>query len=150
MSVQEILFDALQDLIDDEFSTFKWYLSQKQLDDCRPIARCHLETTKRTEIVSRLLSSYGPDSAVALSVVILQKMCKNFTAQELQKAYAAKSPSGAESVVCPAPSGPNAAAGSARAPAPNALHVTANNGSMIFAPTVSGGTAGTWNINISK
>lgn len=161
MPVQQVLLDTLMDLIDDDFSTFKWYLSQNQLDHCRPIARSQLENAKRTEIVSRLLSNYGADSAVALCVVILQKMYKNSTAQELQQAYAAENSSGAASARDPAPgapAGPGAPPGPAApggpgapggpwTPAPN---VTAQGGSVILAPTVTGGNAGTWNINISR
>lgn len=161
MPVQQLLLDSLLDLIDDDFSTFKWYLSQRQLDDCRPIARSQLENAKRTEIVSRLLSSYSTDSAVTLCVLIYQKMCKNSTAQELQQAYAAENSSRAASAVGPAPSapaGPGALAGPGASAGPGAPAgpwtpaptMMAQGGSVILAPTVSGGNAGTWTINISK
>ncbi|KAJ0033118.1 hypothetical protein NQD34_000225, partial [Periophthalmus magnuspinnatus] len=83
----QVLLEALEDLENDNFQTLKWYLSQRLVDGCRPIARCHLENATRTETTRLLLSNYGPDTAVKVCVDVLTRMNRNNSVQELQQAY---------------------------------------------------------------
>lgn len=138
MPLQQLLLETLEDLIENDFNTLKWYLTTKVLDSCRPIARSHLENAKRTETVTKVISSYGEDRAAEVCVQILRKMNQNGSALELEKAYAGEKETRLSSASGPAPAALGAPAG----------QMTAQTGGVIVAPTVTGG--GTFNITISK
>lgn len=67
---------------------FKWYLTMTVVDGCSPIRKSHLEKESRIDTVKTMIESYGEESAVTVTVAILQKMNFMAAAQELQKAYA--------------------------------------------------------------
>ncbi|XP_076584500.1 pyrin-like [Chaetodon auriga] len=136
MLVPELLIETLEDLIDDDFKKLKWYLTLQILDSCNPIRRSHLDTASRTETVSKMIESYGEESAVNITAEILKKIGYNNTAERLKKMHAGgKTPSTSSSAVAP-PAAP--------------ATMMAQQGSVIIAPTVTGGTSGTWNITINK
>ncbi|XP_070776903.1 NACHT, LRR and PYD domains-containing protein 10-like [Enoplosus armatus] len=143
MLVQQLLLETLEELRNDDFKMLKWYLSLKILDGCKPIAKSRLETASRAETVSRMSESYGEESAVSVTAAILKKMNFNGAAVRLQNTYAEgqpATPSTSSSAVAPP------AAAEFAAPA----KLSAQHGSVIIAPTVAGGTSGTWNITIHK
>ncbi|XP_070683786.1 pyrin-like [Pempheris klunzingeri] len=139
MLVPELLLETLEELGSDDFKTFKWYLSMKILDSCKPIPKSLLETTFRPETVSTLIDRYGEDLAVDISVAILKKMNNNKAAVELQKTRTAGSSTSSSAAAPPAPP-------AAAAPAT----MMAQEGSVIIAPSGTGGTSGSWNITINK
>lgn len=173
MQVPHLLLETLEDLLNEELQMLKWYLSLEVLEGCRPIPKSRLEKASRTDIVSRMIDSYGEESAVNITVEILRKMNFNSAAEELKTKYA-----GAVDVI--SHSNQNylfsscccftcvytdslticnfASAGgkkatpstSSSAVAPPAATMSAQQGSVIFAPTVAGSTSGTWNITINK
>ncbi|KAK7929394.1 hypothetical protein WMY93_005789 [Mugilogobius chulae] len=144
MSGAQVLLEALEDLCEDDFHTFKWYLTNKVLDGCRPIAR-----RPPGERQTHRHDDPGP----------LQlrprrgKMHKNNCALELQQAYAAEKASQLNPSVGPSPgAGPGPGPGVCVGPgpfAPAGSHMAAQGSSVIVAPSVSGGTIGTMNITIS-
>ncbi|KAG8014600.1 hypothetical protein GBF38_003148 [Nibea albiflora] len=140
MQVEELLVETLDDLVEDDFKKFKWYLTMKIVDDCKPILTSHLEKTSREETVSVLIKNYK-NLAVKVTVTALKKMRNNNAAGKLEEAYAAMgtaTPSASSSAVAPP--------GAPAAPAT----MMAQQGSVIFAPTISSGTSGAWNITINK
>lgn len=88
MLVPELLLQTLEELLDVDFKTLKWYLSMTILESCKPIPKCRLETASRTQTVSCMTDSYGEESAVNITVEILRKMNNNNSAQMLKSAYA--------------------------------------------------------------
>ncbi|KAL7404893.1 hypothetical protein ABVT39_020627 [Epinephelus coioides] len=142
MSVPQLLLETLEDLDDDDFEKFKWYLSMDILEGCKPIPKSRLGKAPRTDTVSRMTESYTKESAVKVTVEILRKMGNNNAAEKLKNRYAgAPAASPAAPVVPPAaPVAPPAAPAT----------MSAQHGSVIIAPTVSGSTAGTWNITVNK
>ncbi|XP_049900336.1 uncharacterized protein LOC126390196 isoform X2 [Epinephelus moara] len=141
MSVPQLL----EDLGDDDFETLKWYLSMDILEGCKPIPKSRLGKAPRTDTVSRMIESYGEESAVKVTVEILRKMGNINAAEKLKNRYAA--PLAAPAAPPAAPVLPPAApVASPAAPAT----MSAQHGSVIIAPTVSGSTAGTWNITVNK
>uniref|UniRef100_A0A672ZWU1 Pyrin domain-containing protein n=1 Tax=Sphaeramia orbicularis TaxID=375764 RepID=A0A672ZWU1_9TELE len=88
MSVHELLIEALDELSNKDFKTFKWYLSTNLLDGCKPIPGHRLENAERTDTVTQITKSYGNETAVTISVKILRKMNQNTAALALEKAYA--------------------------------------------------------------
>ncbi|XP_034543282.1 uncharacterized protein LOC117815586 [Notolabrus celidotus] len=144
-----LLLDTLEDLMEDDFKKLKWYLSNKFSDSWKPIAQSHLESASRIVTVDKIVSCYGEDPAVSLTVEVLTRMGKNEEARHLQSAYkggktAAASPS-STAAAAPAPVGPTASAAPA---AP--LTITATNGGVTFSPIIQGSNPGTWNVNIHQ
>lgn len=170
MPVPQLLFDTLEDLVNDEFKTFKWYLSQRLLDSCSPIRRSHLEMASRTETVSKMTESYGEELAVNITAEILKKMGFNSTAAELKRKYAGAVGDSdwpktvrfwcvflhaSVMIVCvsifsSAEGRMPSTSSSAVAPPAAPATMMAQQGSVIIAPSVTGGTSGSWNITINK
>ncbi|TKS68591.1 NACHT, LRR and PYD domains-containing protein 3 [Collichthys lucidus] len=143
MQVPELLVETLEDLGDDDLKKFKWYLTLINEGGCKPIPNARLEKASREETVSRLIERYGENGAVKVTATALRKMSNNNAADMLERAYAAMgtaTPSTSSTVAPPA------------APAAPAAPATmmAQEGSVIFAPTISSGTSGAWNITINK
>ncbi|XP_044043709.1 pyrin-like [Siniperca chuatsi] len=141
MLVPQLLLETLEELLEDDFKQLKWYLSMTVVDSCRPIPKSHLEMASRRDTVSKMVESYGEESAVNITVEILKRMNANNAAVMLQNKYA-EGKSATHSTSSSAVAPPAAAA----APAT----MSAQQGSVIIAPTVAGGTSGSWNITINK
>ncbi|XP_044203547.1 caspase b-like isoform X2 [Thunnus albacares] len=141
MQVPQLLLDTLEDLPDSDFKTFNWYLTNNVLDGCKRIPKARLEKASRTDTVDEMRQGYGEEMAVNITVEILRKMNNNYAAEKLKEAYAerraATSSTSSSAFAPPA------------APAPPAA-ISAQNGSVIIAPIVNGGTSGSWKITINK
>uniref|UniRef100_A0A3P9C8K6 Pyrin domain-containing protein n=1 Tax=Maylandia zebra TaxID=106582 RepID=A0A3P9C8K6_9CICH len=79
-----LLLEKLQDLTNDEYKHFKWYLAMKIVDSCKPIPKSKLEGQDRMDTVSCMIDSYGEATAVKVSVAILRKMNVNNIADDLE------------------------------------------------------------------
>ncbi|KAK9540958.1 hypothetical protein VZT92_003373 [Zoarces viviparus] len=86
MEVPRLILDSLDQLGADDFKRFRWNLTQPVLDGCRPIPKSCLENKDRPDTVSRMMDSYGKESAVNVTVEILKRMNLNNEAQKLQNA----------------------------------------------------------------
>ncbi|XP_071359594.1 caspase b-like [Trachinotus anak] len=139
MAVPELLLDTLDGMNNADFGKFKWYLSIDVLDGCKPIPVSRLEDAPRTETVSKVIQTYGEELAVSVTHEVLRKMNMNNAAQKLKNAYA-----GGKTAV-PSTSS-SAAAPLHSAPAP----LSAQQGGVVIAPTISGSTTGSVNITIHK
>lgn len=87
MLVPELLFEKLQDLTNEDYKAFKWYLAMKMVDSCKPIPKSKLEGQDRMDTVSCMIDSYGEAMAVKVSVAILRKMNANNIADDLEVKY---------------------------------------------------------------
>lgn len=85
MAVAQLLLKTLEDLDSDEFNKFKWHLTV--LENCKPIAKCHLEKAVRHDTVSKMIGSYGVEPAVNVTIEILKDMNNNNAAQMLKNTY---------------------------------------------------------------
>ncbi|XP_054460070.1 caspase b-like isoform X1 [Anoplopoma fimbria] len=150
MLVRMLLLETLQDLINDEFKTFKWHLQDKVLDSCKPIPRSYLENADRTDAVTRMIASYGEEMAVNISVEVLKRMNNNSAAEKLRNIYSAGGNTAASSTSASDAAPPAAPVAPPAAPPAAPATMMAKQGGVIFAPTVAGGTSGTWNITINK
>ncbi|XP_049900337.1 uncharacterized protein LOC126390196 isoform X3 [Epinephelus moara] len=88
MLVPQLLLETLEELRDDDFETLKWYLSMDILEGCKPIPKSRLGKAPRTDTVSRMIESYGEESAVKVTVEILRKMGNINAAEKLKSRYA--------------------------------------------------------------
>lgn len=89
MLVEELLLKILEDLLKEEFRTFKWFLTLDLLETCNPIPRAQLQDASRIETVDKLLRSYGEEMAVKVANEALRRMKMTKSAEELSSAYAA-------------------------------------------------------------
>ncbi|XP_035810642.1 uncharacterized protein si:ch211-114l13.9 [Amphiprion ocellaris] len=142
MQVEELLLDTLEELIDEDLKTFQFFCTIKNLDSCKPFPKARLEKASRTVTVSKLTEAYSEELAVSLTVEILKKMYKNNLAEDLKNKYAA-APSTSSSAQSP----PTAAAAAPGAPGASMM---AQQGAVIFAPTLTSGTTGSWNVTIHQ
>ncbi|XP_078022831.1 NACHT, LRR and PYD domains-containing protein 3-like isoform X3 [Epinephelus lanceolatus] len=80
----EDLLNALEDLKDDEFKTFKWHLQQPDiLRGYQAIKVSKLEKAKRWDTVNVMVSSYKPDGALKVTKKVLEKINRNDLVQSL-------------------------------------------------------------------
>lgn len=138
MLVPELLLEKLQDLTNDDYKTFKWYLTMKIVDSCKPIPRSKLEGQDRMDTVSCMIDSYGEAIAVEVSVAILRKMNVNNIADDLQGEFEAvegRTPGSSGSSTL------NPTAGAT---------MSAQQGGMVIAPTFTGSSTGPVNITIHQ
>ncbi|KAI4833175.1 hypothetical protein KUCAC02_016089 [Chaenocephalus aceratus] len=139
------------DLDKGDFGTFKGFLSQENLDGVKPIAVSKLEDASRIETVSQMTRNYGGEMAVKVAVKILKEMSNMKAAEKLTKKYAEMNgavPSSSSSAASPPAASPPAASPPAASP-PAANTMSAQDGSVIVAPTVSG-SLHTLNLTINK
>ncbi|XP_068574307.1 NACHT, LRR and PYD domains-containing protein 3-like, partial [Cebidichthys violaceus] len=92
MQVPRLILDSLDELGADDFKRFRWNLTQPVLDGCRPIPKSCLENEDRPDVVGRMISSYGEESAVKVTVEIMKRMNLNNEAEKLQNTGPAGSP----------------------------------------------------------
>ncbi|KAI9518887.1 hypothetical protein NQZ68_034011 [Dissostichus eleginoides] len=142
--VDELLLWTLEDLGEDDFGTFKWYLDKENLDGVEPIPKSKLECASRTKTVSQMTRSYVEETAVKVAVEILRKMRNMNAAEKLTKKYAEMNRAALSSSSSSA-----AAASPPAASPPAAASMLAQDGSVIVAPRVSG-SIHTLNLTINK
>ncbi|XP_067438952.1 NACHT, LRR and PYD domains-containing protein 6-like [Thunnus thynnus] len=91
------LINTLDDLIDDEFKTFKVYLRTEKVDNIKPIKRNQLEKADRLDTVDLMMQKYEFATAVKVMKSILKKINRNDLVRELSNiGSGAKGPGPAE------------------------------------------------------
>ncbi|KAF6734185.1 hypothetical protein FQA47_013190 [Oryzias melastigma] len=74
----EALLDTLEDLTDEEFLKFKWFLQQApRLDGLPAIRKAPLQSAARWATVDLLLQTYRLPAAVAVTMKVLEKLGRN-------------------------------------------------------------------------
>ncbi|KAL7405309.1 hypothetical protein ABVT39_026953 [Epinephelus coioides] len=78
------ILNALEDLREDEFQTFKWYLQQPDiLGGYQAIKVSKLEEAKRWDTVNVMVNTYKPDGALKVTKKVLEKINRNDLVQRL-------------------------------------------------------------------
>ncbi|KAL7405072.1 hypothetical protein ABVT39_023386 [Epinephelus coioides] len=84
MMTAEDLLNALEDLKDDHFEIFKWYLQQPDiLGGYQAIKVFKLEKAERWDTVNVMVNTYKPDGALKVTKKVLEKINKNDLVQSL-------------------------------------------------------------------
>uniref|UniRef100_A0A2D4H5K3 Pyrin domain-containing protein n=1 Tax=Micrurus lemniscatus lemniscatus TaxID=129467 RepID=A0A2D4H5K3_MICLE len=83
-SVREDLFNALNDLREEEFKNFKWWLKGINHNGKPNIPTAHLENTNQRDVVDLLIQHYGED-ALEVCIRVLQKSNLNEVARKLEE-----------------------------------------------------------------
>ncbi|TWW53680.1 NACHT, LRR and PYD domains-containing protein 3 [Takifugu flavidus] len=81
---QEILLNVLEDLTEEEFDKFKFYLKDPGImGGFNPIKNYQLETRERTVVVDLMVKAYKDQGAVEVTKKILEKIPRNDILQNL-------------------------------------------------------------------
>ncbi|XP_056131759.1 NACHT, LRR and PYD domains-containing protein 12-like [Lampris incognitus] len=83
--VPQLLLDTLDDMVDKELRTFRWFLYSDVLQGFARIPKSRLQEADRPEVVTLLVQTYGYDDAVAVTVDILRRMRLNLQAETLKE-----------------------------------------------------------------
>ncbi|XP_039469555.1 NLR family CARD domain-containing protein 3-like [Oreochromis aureus] len=85
----EDLLNTLEDLGDEEFDKFKWFLQQGDILRGRPVIRkSRLETSKRLETVDLMTQTYELPGALEVTKVVLERINRN----DLLQSFSVSSP----------------------------------------------------------
>ncbi|XP_044199037.1 NACHT, LRR and PYD domains-containing protein 12-like isoform X4 [Thunnus albacares] len=93
---KEELLKTLEDLIEDEFKKFKWFLKEDDvLEGFKGIPRAQLEKAGREDTVDLMVQKYQDPGALQVTMKILEKINRNDLVQRLQNS--SSGPKGGES-----------------------------------------------------
>ncbi|XP_051798163.1 NACHT, LRR and PYD domains-containing protein 12-like isoform X4 [Acanthochromis polyacanthus] len=74
----EIILETLNNLGQDEFDNFKWFLYHEGvLGDFRSIPKCRLENAKTFNTVDEMVQTYGTKNAIKVTEMVLKKIKRN-------------------------------------------------------------------------
>ncbi|XP_078805252.1 NACHT, LRR and PYD domains-containing protein 3-like isoform X2 [Oryzias latipes] len=80
----ELLLNTLEDLTEEDFLKFKWFLQQPHsLQGLPAIKKVHLQTAGRWEAVDVMVHTYGLPAAVEVTMKVLEKISRNDLLQSL-------------------------------------------------------------------
>uniref|UniRef100_A0A3Q1CME3 B30.2/SPRY domain-containing protein n=1 Tax=Amphiprion ocellaris TaxID=80972 RepID=A0A3Q1CME3_AMPOC len=80
----EVLLNILDDLNDDQLSTFQWFLQQpNNVQGLPAITKSRLQTLDRCKTVDVMVETYGLQRAVQVTGVVLEKISRNDLLQRL-------------------------------------------------------------------
>ncbi|XP_020312801.2 NACHT, LRR and PYD domains-containing protein 12 isoform X1 [Oncorhynchus kisutch] len=85
--VPVLLLATLEELVEAEFKTFKWHLTQDLVKGFPHIPVSQLENTDRLDTIKKMVETYGPEGTVKISLEILRKMSQNQLAKTLKNEY---------------------------------------------------------------
>lgn len=84
MMTAEDLLNTLEDLREEEFTKFKWYLKQRDfLGDYQTIKECDLEKADRLKTVDLMVNAYKPHGPLEVTKKVLEKISRNDLVQSL-------------------------------------------------------------------
>ncbi|XP_029112276.1 uncharacterized protein LOC114911928 [Scleropages formosus] len=85
--IHSLLFSALDDLERDDLKRFKMYLQQGVAEGLGRIPKGQLEDKGVTDVVEKMVVSFGREEALRVTLLILKKINQNDLAQQLEKEY---------------------------------------------------------------
>ncbi|XP_035631290.1 NACHT, LRR and PYD domains-containing protein 3-like [Oncorhynchus keta] len=85
--VPVLLLATLEELVEAEFKTFKWHLTQDLVKGFPHIPVSQLENTDRLDTIKKMVETYGLEGTVKISLEILRKMSQNQLAKTLKNEY---------------------------------------------------------------
>ncbi|MEQ2173332.1 hypothetical protein GOODEAATRI_031096, partial [Goodea atripinnis] len=83
-TLKEDLWKTLEDLTHEEFKKFKWLLKDAA-NDSQAIPAARLENADRQDTVDLMVQRYGCLEALRKSTQLLEKICRNDLAQQMQQ-----------------------------------------------------------------
>ncbi|KAM4718419.1 uncharacterized protein FYW61_016252 [Anableps anableps] len=80
---EENLAEILDDISDEEFTTFKWYLKKETWKGMEPIKTKKLQTAERLEVVDLMVQKYNLSEAMMIMVNLFKKINRNDLVKKL-------------------------------------------------------------------
>ncbi|XP_032363355.1 E3 ubiquitin-protein ligase TRIM39-like [Etheostoma spectabile] len=77
------LFNTLENLKEEEFMTFKWYLQQEVLEGFQPIKVSKLEKAEMQDTVDVMVNTYRLEGALTVTKKVLENISRNDLVQSL-------------------------------------------------------------------
>ena len=87
---KEVLLQTLDELTEDEFKCFKWFLKDERLKDVFTIPKNKLENARTYEIVDLMIQNCGTDEAVDAAVWTLEKINRRDLAEKFESGQSVK------------------------------------------------------------
>ncbi|XP_047659209.1 uncharacterized protein si:ch211-114l13.9 [Tachysurus fulvidraco] len=143
-SVGVLLLEALDELVKDDLERFKWHLMRNNAQGFEPISRRKLENAKQHDVVDLMVNQYGSPEAAKITVQVLRLIGQKKLANDLEKKLKA------EAHVEPAEGDGVSSSSSSSQAADMAVNISADGGSNISAPALSGTFHGPVNINCTN
>ncbi|XP_066517823.1 NLR family CARD domain-containing protein 3-like [Hoplias malabaricus] len=82
-NISVVLLNTLQDLLNEDLELFQFHLT-KAVDNFPRIPRAELEKADRPKTVEKMISAYGMNSAVEITLTVLKNINQNHLAEELK------------------------------------------------------------------
>ncbi|XP_060716377.1 pyrin [Tachysurus vachellii] len=144
-SIGFLLLNTLDELVKEDFERFKWSLTNNNAQGFEPISRCKLENAKQRDIVDLMVNQYEPPGAAKVTVQVLKQIGQNKLANDLEKKLKAEA-----QVEAAEGDGVSSSSSSSSQAAKVSVNISADSGSNISAPALSGTFNGPVNINYSS
>ncbi|KAM4543715.1 uncharacterized protein V3H82_021606 [Fundulus diaphanus] len=77
MADEEKLADILDEISDEEFTTFKWHLKKETWNGIDPIKPTKLQRAERLELVDLMVQKYQLDGAATVMANMMKKLSRN-------------------------------------------------------------------------
>nr|XP_055062579.1 caspase b isoform X2 [Misgurnus anguillicaudatus] len=127
-TTKTVILEALEDLLDAEFSEFKWHLCNQEKN---PVSRGKLENANCCDVVDILVQQYSASDAGKIAVRALRNIKQNELAIQLKGKLQEVSEEASEEA--------SSAGGPAKASGVS-VSITARDGGKVKAPVLQGGT----------
>ncbi|XP_073804384.1 NACHT, LRR and PYD domains-containing protein 3-like isoform X2 [Danio rerio] len=88
-NVKQLLDNSLNELLKADLTRFQWYL----VNDHNEISKAEMENADRLDTVDKLVSCFGPEGAVKITVDTLRKIKQNKLAEDLENTQKQGAPS---------------------------------------------------------
>ncbi|MEQ2219658.1 hypothetical protein XENOCAPTIV_021457 [Xenoophorus captivus] len=83
MCDEEGLIDVLDDISDDEFTTFKWHLKKETWKGIDPIKTTKLQRAQRLDVVDLMVQKYQLNGAMMVMMNVFKKINRNDLVKKL-------------------------------------------------------------------
>uniref|UniRef100_A0A3Q2EIN0 Pyrin domain-containing protein n=1 Tax=Cyprinodon variegatus TaxID=28743 RepID=A0A3Q2EIN0_CYPVA len=84
-TVNEQLLEVLEELLDEELETFQWHLYSKTVEGFAHIPKSKAKGLDRKDTVTLVVTTYGYDGAVTITIKILEKMRQKLLVDKLKE-----------------------------------------------------------------
>ncbi|XP_076137443.1 NACHT, LRR and PYD domains-containing protein 12-like isoform X2 [Alosa pseudoharengus] len=83
----DLLFETLDKLGSADLKRFRTYLSERTVEELKPISKGKLEDKDATDVASMMKEAYGGERSVKMTLTILRKMNLNDLADKLEESF---------------------------------------------------------------
>lgn len=84
-SISSLLLEHLDELVQDDFKTFKSFLTYNMVQGIEPIPCSRLENAKQFDVVKLMVDKYDESHAAEITAQILEKISQKKLANNLKK-----------------------------------------------------------------